>query len=252
MILIIKHVESEGPARIGEILAREGFSLRTVELARGDRLPDVSADLEAVISLGGPMNVYEEDKYPFLRDEDAFIRKVISEKIPFLGICLGAQILSKACGGRVMRASREEIGWFPVTLTNEGVRSSLFSGFPDSFTVFQWHGDTFEVPHNGILLVEGLDCRNQAFSAGDCAFGLQFHIEVTEKEITDWSAGYLHSPEEEKQLKGDEMVRAYARAKAGLEAHIERFCWNFTGIIRSSRRKRFPGMGLMRSTSGIT
>jgi GMP synthase-like glutamine amidotransferase len=237
MILIIKHVESEGPARIGEILGREGFALKTIALAKGDRIPDISDDLEAVISLGGPMNVYEEDRYPFLRGEDAFVRTLISSRVPFLGICLGAQILAKACGGRVTRAPREEIGWLPVALTNEGVRSPLFSGFPDSFTVFQWHGDTFEVPQGGTLLVEGSSCRNQAFCVGDCAFGLQFHIEVTEKEIADWTAEYLPDPGKEKQRRGAEMVRAYARARAGLEAHIERFCWNFMGIIRSFRKK---------------
>ena len=96
MILIIKHIGIEGPGTIEDYLRTRGYQLQTVSLHDGDPLPDDWAGMEAVVSLGGPMNVYEEDKYPFLKKEDQFIKKVLKEEIPYLGICLGSQLLAKA------------------------------------------------------------------------------------------------------------------------------------------------------------
>ena len=106
MILIIKHIEHEGSGTIEEFFRRHGFSVKTVELSRGDFLPDDVSSLEAVVSMGGPMNVYEEDIYPFLKEEDIFIKKIVREEIPFLGICLGSQLLAKAAGAKVTTAAR--------------------------------------------------------------------------------------------------------------------------------------------------
>jgi GMP synthase-like glutamine amidotransferase len=140
-----------------------------------------------VVILGGPMNVYEEDNYPFLALEDAFIKMVLREKIPFLGICLGAQLLAKACGAKVTKSDYKEIGWFEVDLTPEGKQDGLFRGLPHTIPVFQWHEDTFAVPDGGILLGTSALCRNQAFRVGDSAYGLQFHTEVTPDMVKAWA-----------------------------------------------------------------
>ena len=120
MILIIKHITIEGPGLLGDYFIQKGYDLKTVELENGDGLPQDLKDVEAVVCLGGPMNVYEEEKYPYFKEEDTFIKKVIKKEIPFLGICLGAQLLSKASGGKIEKAPEKEIGVYKIKLTDSG------------------------------------------------------------------------------------------------------------------------------------
>ncbi|OGC11426.1 hypothetical protein A3K48_02805 [candidate division WOR-1 bacterium RIFOXYA12_FULL_52_29] len=182
----IKHELSEGPGTIEEFLVKRGLPFQTIEAWRGDRFPEKITGADAVVSLGGPMNVYEEERYPFLAEEDLFIKRIIGEKVPFLGVCLGAQLLAKAAGAKVYRAAKKEVGWGTVDLTGSGKNDPLFAGSSPSLEVFQWHGDTFDLPENGTLLAIGSEVERQAFSVGDRAYGLQFHVEVSEKIITDW------------------------------------------------------------------
>ncbi len=146
MILFIKHIDIEGPETLGVYFEKQGFALSVVDLHRGGQLPADLKHVNAVVSLGGPMNVYEEDKYPFLKDEDIFLKKVLKENVPFLGICLGSQLLAKASGGSVVRSPQEEIGWFDITLTPQGARDPLFAGLSPVMEVYQWHGDMCVVP----------------------------------------------------------------------------------------------------------
>lgn len=178
MIIIIKHIQKEGPGTIAEYFK----DAKIIELEKGDTLPSDINDIDAVFSMGGPMNVYEEDKYPFLKDEDRFIKLLIKEEVPFMGICLGAQLLAKACGALVYKAPVREVGWHNVELSGD----PLFKGLSKNIDVLQWHEDTFDIPSNGILLATGRDVRNQAFRFGKCAYGIQFHIEVTPQMIIDW------------------------------------------------------------------
>jgi GMP synthase (glutamine-hydrolysing) len=185
-ILVIKHVEQEGPGMLGTFLEDAGWPMETLELGRGEALPESLGHVAAVIMLGGPMNVYEEEAYPFLQDEDRLIKQVLKEEIPFVGICLGAQLLAKACGARVMKAAQKEIGWYRVNLTTEGLRDRLFRGVVSPLTVFQWHGDTFDVPEGGKLLCRSDIVPNQAFKVGSCAYGLQFHVEASQEMVEAW------------------------------------------------------------------
>ena len=171
---------------IADFLLQEKIPFSLIELEAGGVLPDDLTDLLAVVSLGGPMNVYEVDKYPFLRAEDQFIKKIIKTEIPFLGVCLGAQLLAKAAGAKVYKAQQEEIGWFDVAITAEGARDQLFAGLPARLEVFQWHGDTFDLPSWAQLLAHGRAVKNQAFRVGPVAYGLQFHLEVNESIIQSW------------------------------------------------------------------
>ena len=167
--------------------------MRIVELAAGEKIPERLDGVEAVVCLGGPMNVYEEASFPFLKQEDALIRDIVRKQIPFLGICLGAQLLSKACGGKVYKAPAKELGWSNVTLTPEGAMDPLFQGTGQPFTVFQWHEDTFSIPEGGTLLATSARCRNQAFRVGSCAYGLQFHVEVTPDMVAAWTAAHMQA-----------------------------------------------------------
>jgi GMP synthase-like glutamine amidotransferase len=156
-------------------------------LYRGDPLPEMR-DVSALIVLGGAMGANDDDRHPFLPGLRSFIGRMVDAGIPFLGICLGGQLLTAATGGRVVSGRWEELGTLPVTLTHEGRRDRLFRGIPDSFGTFQWHHDSFDPPPGGILLASSAACPNQAFRMGESAWGLQFHPEVTEEIIRDWCA----------------------------------------------------------------
>jgi GMP synthase-like glutamine amidotransferase len=136
------------------------------------------------------MNVYEEDRYPFLIEEDLFIKEAIQRGKSILGICLGAQLIAKALGAKVFKAPVKEIGWYDVSLTRIGSIDPFFSHLPRTFSVFQWHGDTFEIPHSAILIATSSLVPHQAFRYGDNAYGLQFHLEVTQDIIREWMESY--------------------------------------------------------------
>lgn len=189
-LLVIKHVENEGPGTIGDYFKDEAWAVKSIDLSRGKSLPASPDQYDAIVCMGGPMNVYEEDRYPFLRVEDEFIRKTVAEGVPFLGICLGSQLLAKACGAKVKKAPVKEMGWSKVGITEAGRRDPLFNGVKDEALVFQWHEDTFDIPEKGVLLAESAVCANQAFRVGRNAYGLQFHIEVTPEIITEWLKSY--------------------------------------------------------------
>ncbi len=184
-ILVIMHIASEGPGTLGEFLESCGAELTTIRLYNGEKLPvDVGA-YQAVISMGGPMNVYEFEKYPFLEEEHHFLKRVLDMDKPVLGVCLGAQMIAHACGGSVTRSPVEEIGWSTVSLTDEGENDPFFQGVPARLEVLQWHGDMFHLPPAAKLLATGEDCPHQAFRFGK-AYGLQFHVEVTPEIISEW------------------------------------------------------------------
>jgi GMP synthase (glutamine-hydrolysing) len=185
-VLIVKHVDIEGPGLIEHCLNQRAIPSRIICLETGDSLPGPNGFTHIVL-LGGPMNVYEEDRYPFLKGEDLFIKEAIQRGKNILGICLGAQLIAKALGARVTKSPVREIGWSEVSLTEEGSKDRLFAALPKTFPVFQWHEDTFQIPRWGTLLATSPDVPNQAFRYGGNAYGLQFHLEVTKKMIREWT-----------------------------------------------------------------
>ena len=187
-ILIVQHAENEGPGSLGEYFG-SFRDLQTIDFSQDGELPEDLNELAAVVVMGGPMGVYQESLYPFLKDEYFFINKIIEKRIPYLGVCLGAQLLAKSLGAEVKKNKFEEIGWHDVTLTDPGVVSDIFSGLPDTFRVFQWHEDTFDLPDSSALLASSDLCEHQALRCGGNAYGLQFHIEATPEMITDWVKG---------------------------------------------------------------
>jgi len=202
-ILIIKHVDIEGPGLIEHCLKQRAIPYRVICLETGEPLPKPGGFTHIVL-LGGPMNVYEEDRYPFLKTEDLFIKEAIQRGKHILGICLGAQLIAKSLGARVTKSPVKEIGWCEVSLTEEGLKDPLFAPLPKAFPVFQWHEDTFEIPKWGSRLATSAAVPNQAFRYGDNAYGLQFHLEVTMEMIREWSDAYRQEP----SLQGTEMLTA--------------------------------------------
>jgi len=222
--LVIMHVENEGPGVFGELLQAAGAEVRIVRLHLGDALPGVG-EIDAALSMGGPMNVYEEERYPFLRDETLFLQQAAARDLPVLGICLGAQMIAKAAGAAVTKNSVEEVGWGMVDLTDEGLADPLFRGLPGVLPVFQWHGDTFAIPEGGVLLATGTDCHNQALRFRR-SYGLQFHLEADRALLEQWFA--------EKE-GGDAILRRCDKLAPAVDRHVRTLFANFLEIARQTR-----------------
>jgi GMP synthase-like glutamine amidotransferase len=188
--LVLQHVAVEGPGTLASYLEARGWTLETVALYEGARLPEDAQEYQAVIVMGGPMGVYDEAEYPFLRDEHRFLTRVLGQGVPLLGICLGSQLLAKALGARVYRNPQKEIGWYTVDLTPAGATDPLFAGLTSPVPVFQWHGDAFDLPTGATPLASSPLCTNQAFRYGDRVYGLLFHLELTPDIIHSWLAAF--------------------------------------------------------------
>jgi GMP synthase (glutamine-hydrolysing) len=230
MILIIKHIDIEGPGTLGDFLETQGEPFRIVELGAGEELPDPKI-FKAVVVLGGPMNVDEEDRFPFLKPENDFIKEVLKAGIPFLGICLGSQLLAKAAGARVVKSPVKEIGWYQVQLTAEGQQDPLFKGFRPQDPIYHWHGDMFQIPSNGKLLATAQGCPHQALKVGDNAYGLQFHVEVTDRSIKEWSDEYAANDLEGRGNFAKSMMDDYWKYREVFEAQAKQLYQNFMSIV---------------------
>ena len=222
--LVIMHVENEGPGVFGNLLEAAGIEVRVARLHLGDDLPG-AGEVDAALSMGGPMNVYEEEHYPFLRDETRFLQDAAARDLPVLGICLGAQMIAKAAGAAVTRNPVEEVGWRTVDLTDVGLADPLFRGLPPVLPVFQWHGDTFAVPDGGALLATGVDCHNQAFRFRR-SYGLQFHLEADRALLAAWFAG---------KPAGDEILRRCDKLAPAVGRFVRILFANFLEIARQPR-----------------
>ena len=211
MIAIIKNVIEEGPGSIESYLKEKSIPYRIFE-AQKDDFPKNIDDYDALIIMGGPMGVYEMDKYPYLVSVAHIIEEAISKDKKVLGICLGAQLIAHVLGSRVYKGYTEEIGWLEIELTDQGLEDQLmlslaknpFSGNMDkSFKVFHWHGDTFDLPLNTIHLAKSKLYEHQAFRYGIKVYAFQFHIEVTKNLIETW---FEDHPLRDKILKDLELL----------------------------------------------
>ncbi len=187
-VLIIKNIASEGPGTIEDYLRVIKAPYQVLDISTGEKVPDLSSFSHLVI-MGGPMAVYEMEKHEFLKEEARLIEKAIKSGLHLLGICLGAQMIAHVLGARVYPGRVKEIGWHEISLTEVGMRdvvmSQLSTGNNKSM-VFQWHGDTFDIPSGAVRLASSELFENQAFRYSDGVYALQFHIEVTPHIIREW------------------------------------------------------------------
>ena len=177
-VLVIQNTLLEGTGVLGELLSSDGFKIVQM-LAKNEKLP--KNDYAILVVLGAPQSV--NDNLSYLKDEERLIQDFVSQEKPVLGICLGSQLIAKAFGAKVYRAEKKEIGFYH-DLVIDNSNSKLFSGFENPFTVFHWHGETFDLPKNAVRLAHSNNI-NQAFQL-DSAIGLQFHLEVDSKMINLW------------------------------------------------------------------
>jgi len=188
-VLFVKNVTAEGPGTLEDHLRTKNASVTSIDLEQGQSLPDIQRYSHVVI-LGGPMAVYEMDRTVYLRDEAAYIEQAIKAGKHVLGVCLGAQLLAHVLGGRVYPGKQKEIGWHDVDVTDEGMQDPCMAKLAAENTriaqVFQWHGDTFDLPQGAVRLASSSLYPNQAFRYSDRVYALQFHIEVTPAIVTGW------------------------------------------------------------------
>ncbi len=206
----LQHAEHEGLGCIEPWLRARGHRLTGTRLQRGETLPE-AGEFDWLIVMGGPMNIYEHDRYPWLIQEKFLIRDACVMKKKVLGICLGSQLVADVLGGKVTQSAEPEIGWFQVELNENSSKSPLLSDFPMAFEAFHWHGDTFSYPPGATPLMSSAACSRQAFSWGDGrVLGLQFHLEVEFEDARRWLAE--DAPEPQRYVQdAKEILREPAR-----------------------------------------
>jgi GMP synthase (glutamine-hydrolysing) len=181
----LEHAACEGAGKIADWAQQRGYRFSA---ARFDlrETPAPLDDVDLVVIMGGPMNIYQHRDYPWLVEEKRYLAQAVARDKGMLGVCLGAQLIADVLGGKVVQNPLKEIGWFPVRFID---RAEPFDGFPEMATVFHWHGDTFELPLQARRVAESDGCANQAFVFGERIAGLQFHIEVTQEAAVGFCEG---------------------------------------------------------------
>jgi GMP synthase (glutamine-hydrolysing) len=214
-VLTIQHICCETPGKIEETLRARGFATERIQIFKGHRVPEEIGEAAGLVVMGGPMGVYEQGRYPFLRQEARLIEQALKNDTPILGICLGSQLLASVLGARVKRGEKKEIGWHPVGLTESAAADALWKGVASPFIAYHWHGDVFDLPGGSVSLASSDLTPCQAFRHGENAYGFLFHMEVTETIVRDMVrvfADELHADE----LDGEEILRGAKEHLHGL------------------------------------
>ncbi|MBY9079747.1 type 1 glutamine amidotransferase [Paenibacillus sp. HN-1] len=212
----LQHIELEHPGSILEWARSREFEITRTRFFAGDSLPGPE-DFDWLVIMGGPMNIYEEEEYPWLISEKKLIRSAIESGKTVLGLCLGAQLISDVIGGKVTKGPQPEIGWHTVRWNERAQLHPVFSFFPQESTVFQWHYDTFSIlPQEAVVLADSPVCSHQAFLYGERVIGLQFHLENTQELVE----GYIR--ESGHEMKAAAYVQTPEQVLLGSPEHLKR------------------------------
>ena len=202
----LAHVPFEDAANIGQWAQLRGYPLSYTHFFKDGTLPTLES-FDVLAIMGGLMNVYEHDQYPWLVAEKAFIRRAIDAGKKIIGVCLGGQLLADVLGGTVTANAYKEIGWHTIKQTPQATQSKAFSALPTEMMVFQWHGDTFSLPPGAVHLASSNACENQAFQYGDTILGLQFHMEYSEESIEKMLTNCAHELVEAPYINTPDQIR---------------------------------------------
>ncbi|MFT5394947.1 MAG: GMP synthase-like glutamine amidotransferase [Gammaproteobacteria bacterium] len=206
-ILVFQHLRIEHPGIFRDFFKEDGIESTIVELDEGDQIPDLK-EFDALWVMGGPMDVWEEAEYPWLIDEKAAIRKAVIElKIPYVGICLGHQLLADALGGEVGLGDHAEVGVMAIHKTDSGKQSSYLKNIPDKMNCLQWHSAEVKRAPSGMDILSYSDkCAIQSLSLGTQVFTMQYHQEIITSTVSDWSIIPAYNEALEKSL-GENAVK---------------------------------------------
>ena len=203
-ILILQHIKIEDPGFIKDLMIKDGAELTTIELDEGEKIPSDLLKFDAMFCMGGPMDTWMEKEHPWLIDEKKKIKEfVVDLKKPYLGFCLGCQLLGEIVGGKVVKSNIPEIGMLNISFSNNKSNDALFSKFPDQITSLQWHSYEVQGLENNkdvTLLASSPETKYQIFKYQNHAYGIQFHIEVKDTTVGEWGCVPEYKSALEKQL----------------------------------------------------
>lgn len=182
-VWVLQHTPTETLGTIEDVLRGRQIGFNYIETHIGKAVPRGMGDTAGLIVMGGPMGVYEQVKYPFLRDEMRLIESALARERPVLGICLGSQLLAAVLGADVSKGESQELGWHAVTLSDDATQDPIFSDVTGEFWPFHWHGDVFSLPEKAAKLAASRQTPCQAFRYGQNAYGILCHLEVTQAQI---------------------------------------------------------------------
>ena len=203
-VIVLQHIKIEDPGYIKDLMIADDVKLTTIELDEGDRIPNDITKFDAMFCMGGPMDTWMEKDYPWLIDEKKRIKEfVVDLKKPYLGFCLGCQLLGEVIGGRVVKSNNSEIGMLNIDFSENKKNDLLFSKFPEKITSLQWHSyevRDLESNKNVTLIASSPETKYQIFKYQNHAYGIQFHIEVKDTTVNDWGCVPEYKSALEKQL----------------------------------------------------
>jgi GMP synthase (glutamine-hydrolysing) len=235
-VYVLQHHRVENLGTIAEALEGAALAWQYIRVHEGHPVPREMKGAGGLIVMGGPMAAYQADRYPFLRDEMMLIEQAVTEELPVLGVCLGAQIVAAALGAKVTRnPAGKEIGWYPVTLSDAAQEDRLWRGVAPTITPFHWHGDIFELPAGAVSLASSEKTPCQAFRYGNSVYALQFHIEVTPESVAAMAAEWPRELEKEK-ISAAEMIGAAAGHVPELELLSDAIFGRWAGPIQKTLR----------------
>jgi GMP synthase (glutamine-hydrolysing) len=220
-ILSLVHQADAGPGVFTEAISQAGAAHELCRLDRGERPGEELGRYDAVLSFGGGMHIDQEDVHPWLREEKQLLLSLIELEVPLLTVCLGAQLLAEAAGASVGRASVPEIGWYHVTTTEQASEDPLLAEVVPGFAAFEWHSYEFELPPHAVPLAHSEHCL-QAYRLGGCAWGIQFHAEVTQANVESWIDEYSSDP--------DALVLGIDPGRLRAQTHAAISDWNQFGL----------------------
>ncbi len=189
-VIILQHIKIEDPGYIKDLMLKDGVSLSTIELDEGEKIPNNLSVYDAMFCMGGPMDTWMEKDYPWLIEEKKKIREfVVDLKKPYLGFCLGCQLLGEVIGGKVVKSNNPEIGMLDINFSNNQNNDLIFSKFPKNITSLQWHSyevQNLEKNNDVTLIASSSETKYQIFRYKNHAYGIQFHIEVKKTTVGEW------------------------------------------------------------------
>ena len=235
-IIVLQHIKIEDPGYIKDLMLSDSFNLTTIELDQGDKIPKDLSKFDGMFCMGGPMDTWMEDKFPWLIEEKKKIKEfVVNLKKPFLGFCLGCQLLGEVVGGQVIKSDPAEIGIMNVDLLKTKQNDILFSTFPKKIKALQWHSyEVRDLENNKdiTLLASSPTTKYQIFKYQNHAYGIQFHIEIKNTTVSDWGCVPEYKSALEARFGDSALEKFDQKAKANMKQMN-----NFSTILYSKFKK---------------